>query len=131
MSAMTFEEHRHSFLAIVDDMAMMMLALLDGVILLVELFAQIPPELREALVSLDLFIAFIFCVEFFLRFNFSKDRVHFMKKYWWELLAAIPLSYEFVQVFRLLRLLRLARLVLHIRALWKSAHTVEPYKITA
>lgn len=127
---MTFEEHRHSFLAIVDDMAMMMLALLDGVILLVELFVQVPPELREALVSLDRFIAFIFCVEFFLRFNFSKDRVHFMKKYWWELLAAIPLSYEFVQVFRLLRLLRLARLVLHIRELWKDSHTLQPYQIT-
>ena len=130
MSPLTFEEHRHSFLAIIDDMAMMMLSFVSAIILIVELFFAPSPALREALIALDLFIAFIFTLEFVIRFTISKSRPLFMKTYWWELLAAIPLSSEFIQAFRLLRLARFVRLILHVRALWRESHTVGMYRIT-
>jgi voltage-gated potassium channel len=123
-------EHRHSFIAIIDDIAMMMLAFVSAILLGVELLIDLPPELAEAIMALDLAIAFIFCLEFVVRFTLSRNRPLFMKEYWWELLAAIPLSSEVVQAFRVLRLVRVVRLTLHIRAVWKDAHAIGEYRIT-
>jgi voltage-gated potassium channel len=122
--------HKYSFVAIMDDIAMMLLALVSALLLLLEFTLPLSPEAREAFVTLDLLIAFVFCLEFVIRFTISRDRVLFMKRYWWELLAAIPLSSSMIQAFRLLRLLRVVRLFVHLREVWHDARHVGEYRIT-
>ncbi len=122
--------HKHSFIAIMDDIAMMLLALVSALLLLLELALPLSPEAQEAFATLDLLIAFVFCLEFVIRFTISRDRVLFMKRYWWELLAAIPVSSSMIQALRLLRLLRVLRLVLHLREVWQDARHVGEYRIT-
>lgn len=122
--------HKYSFIAIMDDVAMMLLALVSALLLLLELALPLSPEAQEAFMALDLLIAFVFCFEFVVRFTISRDRVLFMKRYWWELLAAIPVSSSMIQALRLLRLLRVLRLALHLRAVWHDARHVGEYRIT-
>ena len=64
--------------------------------------------------QLDLAIACVFLAEFIVRLLVSENMSEFLKRSWWEVLAAIPITNELTQTLRLLRILRVGRLLLHI-----------------
>lgn len=126
----TLSEHKRSFLAVIDDMTMMMLAIVSALLLLLEIIEKLTPAQLHIVERVDLVIALIFLAEFIVRFAISSHKTLFIKKFWWELLAAIPVTSEFVQALRILRLLRLSRLAVHVKMLAKDGEGVEEWRIT-
>ena len=93
-------------LLIVDDIAMLTLALISAVILVIELTQNLTAEHILLLDRTDLSIALIFLFEFAVRFALARKKLLFFKAYWWELLASIPVTTPATQALRLLRLVR-------------------------
>ncbi len=96
------------------EVFMIVLALFSGALLLVVLFAPVTSLQLARIEQVDITIAFIFLTEFIIRFVTARSKRDFLRKSWWELLAAIPVSNEITEALRLLRLLRIGRLLLHI-----------------
>lgn len=92
------------------------LALISGVFIIIEFLYPLT-ESQIALIDItDDVIALIFLADFCLRLFFAKRKKNFMRTYWWELLACIPLTTPITQALRLVRLLsivRIMRLVAH------------------
>ena len=123
-------KQKGSLLAVIDDIVMMALALVSAVLLLVESLWSLPLEYLIALERADLIIALIFLIEFTVRLRISENKILFLKRFWWELFAAIPLSTETTQALRLLRLLRISQLGLHLQLLLKNDPKLSEYRIT-
>jgi voltage-gated potassium channel len=96
------------------EVFMIVLALFSGALLLVVLFAPVTSLQLARIEQIDITISFIFLTEFIIRFVTARSKRDFLRKSWWELLAAIPVSNEITEALRLLRLLRIGRLLLHI-----------------
>jgi len=97
---------RRLFLRI-DDIAMFALALVSGILILVELTQDLNSAQITLIERTDMSIAFIFLCEFGVRFILARKKLLFFRTFWWELLASIPITTPVTQVLRLLRLLRL------------------------
>lgn len=105
---------------VLNEVFMLILALVSGVLLVAVLFYELtPPELMR-LERIDLTIAYVFLAEFSVRFFVSRNKYSFLRKSWWEILAAIPITNNLTQALRLLRLLRIGRLLLHIGLIRKT-----------
>jgi voltage-gated potassium channel len=123
-SSSNFSPHEESTLkpvrgrfghTILDDLLMVLLALISIFLLLFEVVHDQTPEQTEVLHWADLTIAFIFLLEWTIRFIKAPDRRQFARLHWWELLASIPLSLDSIQALRSLQLLRVLRLIRLIR----------------
>jgi voltage-gated potassium channel len=98
-----------------NELFIIVLAVVSAIILIIDLAAELSPEDREFLGRVDFVIALLFLTEFTVRLVRSPDRKTFLKKYWWELLASIPITNELTQSLRGLRLLRVVRLMRILR----------------
>lgn len=85
---------------------MLLLALASLLILLFEIFGTVSSSGQQIIRIVDFVIALIFLAEFIWATYSSDNRVHFLKKYWWELLAAIPITTTSTQLFRVLKIPR-------------------------
>ena len=95
---------------ILDDIAMIALALCSAFILVIESSTELPPSYIVALDGIDVAIAIVFLAEFCIKFALAPRKSSFLRTHWWELLAAIPITTPATQALRLLRLFRLIRL---------------------
>ena len=96
---------------LVDDIAMIFLALLSVTLLIVETNSDLSSSQTRILYITDISIAMIFLVEWLVRFHATDKKAQFFKKYWWELLASIPIPSNFAQALRALRILRVLRIL--------------------
>jgi voltage-gated potassium channel len=112
------------------ELFVLVLALLSVLLLILEFAGEFSPEDRRFLERADLVIAMLFLIEFTVRLARAPDRKAFMKKYWWELLASIPLTNEvarslrglrLLRIIRLLRILRVIRLAVRLRILFERS----------
>jgi voltage-gated potassium channel len=97
------------------ELFVLALALISIGLLIYEITAELQPHQYWILDRVDIGIAFVFLLDFLWRWRKADDRARFFRKSWWELLAAIPLTYEATQALRGLRLLRLVQLVRLLR----------------
>jgi len=105
-------KHAHrSYLAIADDVIMILLSLVSGYILIRQFSDSLTPLQQELYYMADFVISIIFLSEFAIKLVIAPSRKHFLKWYWWELLSAIPLTNEIVQGMRLLRLMSVIRIM--------------------
>jgi voltage-gated potassium channel len=111
---------------IADDVLMVLLALVSVFLLCFEVLSEHTPEQLRAFEVADTAICAVFLAEWCWRLAWASDRRTFVKKHWWELLAAIPFTTETTQalrglnvlrVFRLIRLLRLIRFLVRFKIL--------------
>lgn len=91
---------------LLNDGVMITLALFSVFLLLVDVIYQLTPDQTGLVHLFDIIIALIFLLEFLYNLYHAKDRSNFFKHYWWELLAAIPITTHTTQVFRALKLTR-------------------------
>lgn len=103
---------------------MIVLALLSVVMVFVEIIGNINPGQEQIIQSVDLTIALIFLGDFIYNWKNSKDKKVFLHKYWWELLAAIPITttttqalrvLKIAEIFPLIEMFRFARLFIRLR----------------
>lgn len=95
----------------VNEIFMVSLALLSGYLLFFEMTRAVTPEQISLIDKTDLVIALIFMLEFFVAFVLAKNKKHFWRTRWWELLASIPITTPETQALRLLRLVRVLRVL--------------------
>ena len=100
---------------IVDDVLMIALALVSVFLLCFEVLADQTPSQMQALEAADIAISMIFLAEFCIRLAKAPRKKLFLRRHWWELLAAIPITSETTQLLRGLNLLRLVRLIRLLR----------------
>lgn len=91
------------------EIAMITLALIDAVLLIVELTNTLTQSQIETLRYIDLFIAITFLAEFFMNVSRARYKLSFIKRHWLELVASVPISATGTQALRLLRLVQLFR----------------------
>lgn len=96
---------------LIDDVAMILLALLSVSLLILETNSDLSSSQTRILDITDISIASIFLVEWLARFQSADKKAEFFKKYWWELLASIPIPSDFAQALRALRILRVLRIL--------------------
>jgi hypothetical protein len=104
-----FHPHQHPRLAFYNEIAMISLALLGGAALLAREFLQTTPSQIIFYDRLDIGIALVFLTEFITKFSLAHDRLTFFRSYWWELLAAIPITTQLTQALRIVRVFRIVR----------------------
>lgn len=104
-----------------DDIVMLILALVSGILLILELTLNLNAEEMYALDTIDLGIAITFLCEFTIKLLTARKKIKFLQDHWWDLLAAIPVTTPFTEALRLLRILRI---VLHLRLIEKERETL-------
>jgi voltage-gated potassium channel len=91
--------------------AVIIFSIISIVSLLVDTFYVLPKEVSEVIHYFDFLVSIFFLLEFFLRLTKAKNKLHFMKWGWIDLISSIP-SIGFLRygrIFRLIRLLRIFR----------------------
>ncbi|MBI2215012.1 MAG: two pore domain potassium channel family protein [Acidobacteria bacterium] len=101
--------------SIQGELAIVLLALVSVALLVFEVASDATAEEQRVIEKIDLCIAVIFLGEFAWRLARADDRRQFFKRYWWELLASIPLTSEMTQALRGIRVLRIVRLLRLLR----------------
>lgn len=94
---------------------MVFLAFISVALLCFEVALEHTPAQMQVLVVADFVIAGIFFVEWWIRFFTAPDRHTFVRRNWWELLAAIPINHYTTQFLRGLNILRVVRLIRLLR----------------
>jgi voltage-gated potassium channel len=89
----------------------LLLSVVALLLICVETFVKLPPEVAKLLNYLDFLICLFFLFEFFYRLFTSTNKLHFIKWGWIDLIASIPMidSLRFGRIFRIIRILRLIR----------------------
>ena len=114
----------------IDDAIMVVLAFVSVCLLVFEIHAAHTPEQMQALEAADSAIAFIFLIDFCVRFIRAEHRAKFVRCHWWELLASIPINslttqalraLNLLRVFRLIRLLRLVRFLVRLKIILQAS----------
>jgi voltage-gated potassium channel len=99
------------------DIMLTVLALMSVALLTFEIVAEIKLIDSFYIYAIDMVISFIFLGDWVSRFRDSSNKTKFVRKYWWELLAAVPVYIEPTGI------LRFVRLVVRLRILFnKSRH---------
>ncbi len=88
------------------NITLMLLILLSVVLILVETFMPMTLAELEAIQSVNDFMTFIFIIELALRWLISISSMNFLRDFWIDILAVVPM----LRIFRLGRVLRLLRL---------------------
>jgi voltage-gated potassium channel len=76
---------------------------------------EMSPEKHAVLQSADFAIAIFFLLEWSIRFVLAESKWRFFKRYWWELIASIPLTTDVTQALRTLRTARILRIIQLLR----------------
>lgn len=97
------------------DVLVALFAILSLAILILESMVEMSPEKHAVLQSADFAIAIFFLLEWSIRFTLAENKWRFFKRYWWELIASIPLTTDVTQALRTLRTARIIRLVQLVR----------------
>jgi voltage-gated potassium channel len=84
--------------------------------LLVDTFFSLPSDIHDLLQIIDDGICFIFLIDFFYRFFYSKNKLSFLKWGWIDFISSIP-ALPFVRFGRLFRLIRLFRILRAFRSI--------------
>lgn len=84
-------------------------------VLLVDIFFSVPPEIAKILSLVDNAICFFFLFEFGIRFSRAESKLRFMKWGWIDLVSSIP-SVDFLRAGRTLRLIKLLRILRAFRS---------------
>lgn len=119
-------EHEYDRDVNVWDWIIVSLAIASVALFLFEFSGDRPEKTIQLLRSLDIGIAFIFLGDFFGRFLLVKDRKKFLRRYWWQLFAGIPVSafgtqaLRGIMVLRFLRIIRLTSLGVRLEILYKA-----------
>ena len=94
------------------DLGVAVLILVSIVVLAVEVALPPGSQLRHTLLLLEEAITVVFILELVIRFLAMRRRSRFLREYWLDILAIVPLLrvFRFARFVRLLRLLRLVRL---------------------
>lgn len=111
----TQEELQNAGINIFDDLIMVALSLISVGLLIFEVVADLNVHQSKALEYADLTIASVFFAEFAFRFTKSENKKLFLRSYWWELLASIPITSQTTQLLRGLRIIRIFRLIRLLR----------------
>lgn len=98
-------------LFIFKEIALAVLAAISLGTVIVELLRGLNSQELRVLNRIDFTIACIFLLDFIIEMYQSKQRKVYLKKNWYLLLAAIPLTDTITDALRGLRLLRLLRLI--------------------
>lgn len=96
---------------LIDDVVMTILALFSVCLLAFELTTDLTSMQENFIIKADTAIALVFLLEWLMRLSFAKEKKRFVKSYWWELLASIPVTTNATQALRAIRLLRVIRVV--------------------
>ncbi len=102
---------RHSQWFIVKEFIFGALALVSIGLVITDLTIVLNNTAQQAIDRIDFAIACIFLLDFILGISFSKNRRHYLRRNWYYLLAAIPITDTITESLRGLRILRLVRLV--------------------
>ncbi|HXH90966.1 MAG TPA: potassium channel family protein [Thermoanaerobaculia bacterium] len=117
--------------AIRNEILIVLLALASCSLLVFELVSDASQEQMAWIQRIDLAIALVFLGEFLIRLAKADNRRQFFRRFWWELLAAIPITghaaralrgLPLLRTIRVIRLLRLVRLTARVRVLIKDSH---------
>jgi voltage-gated potassium channel len=89
--------------------------------LLVDAFADLPPELSKLLHEIDYIICFFFFIDFLIRFFTAKSKMEYMRWGWIDLISSIPIFDVFLagRMFRIIQLLRVIRAFRSMNLLFK------------
>lgn len=91
--------------------------LIDTILLFISTFSTLPADINEHIFHFDIFVCVILWIEFIYNLYYSENRLYYLKKNWYYIIAMIPLDFFFLRAFgfaRILRLLRLTRTILLI-----------------
>jgi voltage-gated potassium channel len=83
--------------------------------LAVDAFVDLPYQVSQLLRYIDHFICLIFLTDFCIGFYQAKNKWHFMRWGWIDLISSIP-AFDFMRVGRLVRLVRLLRVLRAFRS---------------
>ncbi|WP_456394238.1 ion transporter [Thermococcus sp.] len=119
------------------QLGILVLILISVVLVTLDFLIEFSPSQRDMVYTIDFIICIVLAAEFAYRLKTSRNRVKFLKNYWYELFALIPAyvfsllelhllsvparSLRFIRVFRVIRILRVG--VLYTRIL-KFSNTV-------
>jgi voltage-gated potassium channel len=84
--------------------------------LIIDTFVHLPPEISRVLNLLDYGICFFFFIDFLVQFFSAKNKWHYMRWGWIDLLSSIPMA-DILQAGRLVRIIRLFRVLRAFRSL--------------
>lgn len=87
------------------------LAFLSVGLLVFELTSTVDAAQTQLIATLDLGIAGIFLLDFFIGLNAADSKGKFFKERWYEIIAAIPLTDSAIRTFRAIRLIRVVRVI--------------------
>jgi voltage-gated potassium channel len=101
----------------VTDLFLMLLSILSLVAILVLTFMDLDPEMREILIWLDTAICLFFLSVWFYRLLHAPDRKQYVRLYWMDFLASIPMveplrAARIFQVLRVIRVIRVSQVLL-------------------
>ena len=99
------------YLVVANEFIMALLALVSAGLLIFEETRTVTPTELDFIDTVDVSIAIIFLIEFFGDLYVSKNRKHFFRTHWWELLACIPVTNPETQTLRLLRLVKVLKVL--------------------
>jgi len=102
----TFPWLRKMFDSPIFGVSLMLLILLSVVLILVEMFFQCPTAQLEKIQTANDILTIIFIIELSLRWLISASNSAFLRNFWIDILAVIPMF----RVFRIGRILRIIRL---------------------
>lgn len=98
------------------DIIVMMLSFIALVLFLFESFASLSDEHKRLLSYIDTGICCIFIIDFIIDFKEAKNKLHFMKWGWIDLLSSIP-SLDILRWGRVFRVLRLLKAISSLRVM--------------
>ncbi len=122
MSVATMPARKHPYRRMVLGTATIALLALTSIwLLVIDLTMDLSTTGRALLVAADTSIALVFLSDWLFRLHRADHRGRFLRRYWWELLASIPLTTETTQALRSLRLIRLVQVIIRLRLLARAA----------
>ena len=86
------------------------------VVLVVDSFTRLTPETHKLLRDIDYAICVVFFIDFLVRFFSAKNKLHYMRWGWIDLISSIPV-FEFFLAARLFRMIQLLRVLRAFRSM--------------
>ena len=93
------------------EILLLILALASVGLLVYEEITKPKGRALELIDIFDIFVAFVFLIDFFVLLKKSQQKLFFLKHNWYLLVASIPLYSGWAEVLRSLRILRFIKLI--------------------
>ncbi|MBZ9540137.1 ion transporter [Modicisalibacter tunisiensis] len=88
--------------------------------LIADTFFSLSPEVSRLLQYIDLLVCVFYFIDFCLRFRAAKNKWHYMRWGWIDLLASIPAGWLMgAKAFRVVQLIRLLRALKSLELIWR------------